>query len=105
MGTNKSQLLFVEDNNQNNENKSPGFNKKLFPRKYDFEILKDFCKRYALTQQDLVLVYSSYLSNEEAFLRDFRISLIDVKKKFLRHSKLIQVIYLTDLYYKLLLLK
>ena len=92
MGSNKSKLLSVDEKHNNSkQGKAPGFTKNLFAKKSDFELLKEFCNKYSINQRDLVIIFSCYLSNEKAFLRDFRIGLLEFKAKFLKHSKLIQV--------------
>lgn len=68
-----------------------GFSRQVFPQ-YEWEVLKFFCNKHKIRQADLVLVFKLYLSHEEAHLRSFQVRTLDVKKPFLQHSRLMQVL-------------
>ena len=72
----------------------------------EFDILKHFAQQNGIAQGDLVVVFKMYLMNDEAFLRNFHVAVKDVKSKFLRHSKLNQVLHYASkrLHYELFLL-
>lgn len=86
----KEKILSVDERKKKRSERTRGFSPALFTRN-EFEVLKAFCHKYAIKQGDLVIVYNSYLSSHEAHLRDFRVKILDLKLKFLPHSKLSQV--------------
>lgn len=87
----KEKILSVDDERKKKRSeRTRGFSPALFTRN-EFEVLKSFCHKYGIKQADLVIVYTSYLSSHEAHLRDFRVKILDLKLKFMPHSKLNQV--------------
>ncbi len=87
----KEKILSVDDERKKKrKERIRGFSPALFTRN-EFDVLKAFCHKYGIEQADLVIVYTSYLSSDEAHLRDFRVKILDLKLKFLQYSKLDQV--------------
>lgn len=87
----KEKILSVDDERKKKrKERIRGFSPALFTRN-EFDVLKAFCHKYGIKQADLVTVYTSYLSSDEAHLRDFRVKILDLKLKFLQYSKLDQV--------------
>lgn len=85
-------LLSVDDETKKKrKERVRGFSQSLFVKRREFEVLKNFCTKYGIKQADLVVVFTSYLSTHEAHLREFRVKILDLKVKFLKHSKLEQV--------------
>lgn len=84
MGSGSSNTYCVDDKTTGHVE---GFAKSIFI-KYEFPTLKVFCNTYDIRQHHLVVVFKSYLSHEEVFLIDFRVRTNDLRRKFLRHSRL-----------------
>eukprot|EP01038_Epipyxis_sp_PR26KG_P010920 gene10920-14659_t len=59
---------------------------------YEWETLKAFCEKHDIKQKDLVVVFKKFLSNDEVYLRGFRVRTVDAKNKFLTETKLMQEI-------------
>ena len=84
MGAGPSDTYCVDDKTKGHVE---GFAKSIFI-KYEFPTLKVFCNTYDIRQRHLVTVFKCYLSHEEVFIIDFRVRTNDLKRKFLRHTRL-----------------
>jgi len=95
MGSNlcrtKRTLTVDDETKKNRKERVREFSPGIFIKR-DFEVFKAFCIKYGIAQKDVVVVFNSYLSTNEAYLRDFRVKILDLKLKFFPHTKLTQEI-------------
>lgn len=78
------------DKKKSGRGSAPAFSNGVF-QKYEWPTLQAFCTKHAISQKNLVVVFRMYLSHDEVFLRQFQVRVMDIKTKFLRTSKLMQV--------------
>ena len=90
-GSSKVALLTVDDEEKAKEVETPKFDTNVFPVNREFRILKRFCQKHGIEQHHLMTVFKRYLTSDEAILRHYRVSVIDIKRGFLKLSRLNQV--------------
>jgi len=77
-----------------------GFSKSMFKPK-EWKLVKTFCNKKGVYQTDLNHLFNIYLTNDEVYLRKFRVRVSDTKKKFTDHSLLnfeISDVYIPQLF-------
>jgi hypothetical protein len=94
----KKTLSVDDETKKNRRERVREFSPGIFIKRY-FEVFKAFCIKYGITQKDVIVVFTSYLSTNEAYLRDFRVKILDLKLKFFPQTKLYQV---PNTYYNIL---
>jgi hypothetical protein len=72
-------------------------------RKGEWALVRAFCQKHEIKQAHLVTVFRTYLTNEEVYVRKFRIRLNDPKVKFASFSMLMQE--LADVFFPGIFLK
>jgi hypothetical protein len=95
----KVDVLHVNDDEQD-PNYGIGFSKTMFKPK-EWNLLKTFCNKKGVFQTDLNHLFNIYLTNEEVYLRQFRVKVTETKKKFTEHSLLnfeISDVYIPQLF-------
>ena len=64
-----------------------GFSRSMFKPK-EWHLLKTFCNKKGIYQTDLNHVFNKYLSGDDVYLRQFRIDVMETKKKYMEFSLL-----------------
>lgn len=57
----------------------------------EWQVIKAFSAKYKIRQKDLIIVFNSYLTHDEIFVRQFRVRTKDARDRYNGHSKLLRV--------------
>lgn len=101
----KKKLADVTVDPPEEEKKNPKtqkFSLQIF-RKGEWPLLKAFCQKHGIRQAHLIVVFQTYLSHDEVYVRKFRVRLTDPKLKFAPFSTLMQE--LADIFFPSIYLK
>ena len=88
-GGNKKEIMSVDPPKQINK-LTPTFAPPVF-KKLEWQVMKAFCQKYKIRQENLIIVFNEYLTHDEIYIRQFRVRTKDAKDRYNGHSKLLRV--------------